>query len=91
MACPAIRHHEVLKQGDEGDTQLVPGGFLHYVLFEKAPGVQLNWDLFWGYGRGERDAIRCAFREAWLYVDDLNSFGWPSGIVFPDWNRSLVL
>jgi hypothetical protein len=62
-ACPAIRHHEITKQKDD-DTELVPGGFLRYLLFEKAPGVQLDWDLFWSYEREERDAIRSAFREA---------------------------
>ncbi|KAL3445023.1 hypothetical protein BJX65DRAFT_310392 [Aspergillus insuetus] len=64
-ACPAIRQHEVLKQEND-DTELVPGGLLRYLLFDKAPGVQLDWDLFWSYGREEGDAVRCAFREAWL-------------------------
>ncbi|KAL3496186.1 hypothetical protein BJX62DRAFT_232689 [Aspergillus germanicus] len=64
-ACPAIRHHEITKQEND-DTELVPGEFLHYLLFDKAPGVQLDWDLFWSWDREERDAVRSAFREAWL-------------------------
>jgi hypothetical protein len=62
----------------------VPGGFLHYLPFDKAPGVQLNWDLLWSYDREERDAIRRAFKAAWLYVDSIGFFDFPPRIAFPD-------
>jgi hypothetical protein len=90
-ACPTIRHHEITKQENDDDTELVPGGLLRYVLFEKAPGIQLDWNLFWSWDREERDAVRSAFREAWLYVESIYSCGCPQRILSPDRNRSLVL
>ncbi|KAL2817039.1 hypothetical protein BDW59DRAFT_166074 [Aspergillus cavernicola] len=61
-SAPAIREHQFTKQDDDG---LVPGGFMHWFLMEKAPGIQLSRDLFWSFGREERDHIRAAFKEAW--------------------------
>ncbi|KAL3489575.1 hypothetical protein BJX62DRAFT_238973 [Aspergillus germanicus] len=63
---PKIRTHEAIIQDD--DSMLVPGGFLHYILMDKACGVQLSEEIFWAYSRSERDRIREAYKEAWRYV-----------------------
>jgi hypothetical protein len=64
-AAPKIRTHEPIIQDD---SMLVPGGFIHYILMDKACGVQLNEEIFWAYPRSERDRIRQAYKEAWRYV-----------------------
>ncbi|KAL3480517.1 hypothetical protein BJX99DRAFT_254507 [Aspergillus californicus] len=68
-AAPRIRTHEATTQDD---SMLVPGGYLHYILMDKAGGVQLSEELFWSYERGQRDRIREAYKEAykeaWWYV-----------------------
>ncbi|KAL3462100.1 hypothetical protein BJX64DRAFT_288641 [Aspergillus heterothallicus] len=61
-AAPRIRTQETKVQDDSG---IVPGGFLFYVLQDRAPGVQLSDELFWSYDRQERDQIREAYKEAW--------------------------
>ncbi|KAL3463294.1 hypothetical protein BJX64DRAFT_287549 [Aspergillus heterothallicus] len=61
-AAPRIRAHEGILQDD---SMLVPGGFLHYVLMDKAGGVQLTEELFWSYDLDERNRIREAYKEAW--------------------------
>jgi hypothetical protein len=63
---PRLRAQEITKQGE--DSGFVPGGFLHYILMDKAQGVQLDEQAFWTYSREERDAIREWFRDACWYV-----------------------
>lgn len=64
-AAPRVKAYQREVQDKDG---MVPGGFLLYVLMEKAPGQQLSYDLFWGFNRVIRDQIRDAFRVAWEYV-----------------------
>ncbi|KAL4940961.1 hypothetical protein BDV06DRAFT_195511 [Aspergillus oleicola] len=40
---PRIRQRQESKQGNNG---LVPGGFIHHILMDHAPGIQLNKKLF---------------------------------------------
>ncbi|KAL2788179.1 hypothetical protein BJX66DRAFT_340453 [Aspergillus keveii] len=51
-------------QALSASADFVPGGFLHYILLERAQGVQLDEETFWAYSREERDAIREGFRNA---------------------------
>ncbi|KAL5340318.1 hypothetical protein BJX70DRAFT_361414 [Aspergillus crustosus] len=60
---PTIREYHITQQGDD---DLVPGGFLHYILMDRVPGVELSQDVFWSLDREERDDIREAFQTAWL-------------------------
>lgn len=62
---PVIKHYQELEQTEDG---LVPGGFLHYILMDHVPGVQLSYDKFWSFPFPERVRIRDAFKEAWMYV-----------------------
>jgi hypothetical protein len=64
-AAPRIRTHEAIIQDH---SMLVPGGFLHYILMDKACGVQLSEEIFWAYPRSERDRIRVGYKAAWRYV-----------------------
>lgn len=72
-ATPLIRQHEVMKQDGDG---IIPGGFLHCILMDHAPGVELKRTLrisspdnkFWSLDFEERTRIRNAFRDAWMYV-----------------------
>lgn len=61
---PLIRQYRIAEQDDYG---IVPNGFSHYILLDKAPGVQLE-DVFWTSLPDERGVIRDAFKHAWLYV-----------------------
>jgi hypothetical protein len=65
-AAPGIRTSEAIIQGD--DSMFIPGGFLHYILMEKARGVQLSEEIFWAYPHSERDRIREGYKAAWRYV-----------------------
>ncbi|OXV07812.1 hypothetical protein Egran_04424 [Elaphomyces granulatus] len=51
---------------EQGDHDIVPHGYINYILWEKVPGVHLcnpdeNFVLFWSLPRQERDRIRTAF------------------------------
>ncbi|RDW79216.1 uncharacterized protein DSM5745_06068 [Aspergillus mulundensis] len=62
QAAPHIRtHRETVQEQNE----MVPGGFIHYILMEHAPGDRLTEDKFWNYPDDERNKIREAFRVAW--------------------------
>lgn len=62
---PRIWKYKATRQGPDG---MVPGGFLHIVLMNHAPGEQLSPELFWRLPREERDQVRAAFRFAWECV-----------------------
>lgn len=65
-AAPLVRAYR--KTVQDLEDGLVPGGFLHFVLMDHAPGQQLSHEMFWGFERRVRDEIRGAFRAAWEYV-----------------------
>ncbi|CEJ58336.1 hypothetical protein PMG11_06995 [Penicillium brasilianum] len=49
----------------QGQSDLVPGGFIQYVVWEKVPGESLTEELFWSLDRPTRDDIRAKFRAAY--------------------------
>lgn len=49
----------------QGQTDLVPGGFIKYVVWEKVPGKSLTQEFFWSLDRPLRDNIRAKFRAAY--------------------------
>jgi hypothetical protein len=58
---------------EQGDHDIVPHGYINYILWEKVPGVRLcnpdeNFVLFWSLPRQERDRIRTAFMITYQYV-----------------------
>ena len=54
---------------EEDQPYWVPGGYIVYILMEKLPGKDLE-DFFWPnrYSLQEREEVRQAFREAFLFV-----------------------
>jgi hypothetical protein len=53
-------------QQDEDD--IVPGGFVTYVMWAKVPGESLDMQGFWSYSFSQREKIRLKFREVYEYV-----------------------
>ncbi|KAJ5433322.1 uncharacterized protein N7458_012478 [Penicillium daleae] len=49
----------------QGQNDLVPSGFIKYVVWEKVPGESLTEELFWSLDRPTRDDIRAKFRAAY--------------------------
>jgi hypothetical protein len=47
----------------QNDDRYVPGGYITYIVMEKAEGI--NLESFEGLPREERDQIREAFISAW--------------------------
>lgn len=49
----------------QGGEDLVPGGYIRYLLWEKVPGEPLTDEVFWGLNKTARDDIRAKFRIAY--------------------------
>lgn len=61
---PVCLAHKYERQ-DEYD--LVPGGFMYYVVYTKVPGLRLDDKSFWALEDDERDTVRKGFVEAYKY------------------------
>ncbi|KAJ5783615.1 uncharacterized protein N7518_009292 [Penicillium psychrosexuale] len=57
---PELLGYQFGKQ-DKGD--LIPGGFVTYVIWEKVPGEPLEFTRFWNCAFSERQNIRVKFRQ----------------------------
>ncbi|KKA16215.1 hypothetical protein T310_10201 [Rasamsonia emersonii CBS 393.64] len=53
------------KHETQDNNGWVPGGYIDYILMEKAPGIRPRY-IFATMDRQERDQLRAAFKEAWL-------------------------
>lgn len=63
-----VRHMPVClgyKSERQGDDDLVLGGYVHYLVYSKLPGVKLSIEDFWPMGTFEQDAVRRAFMVAY--------------------------
>lgn len=49
---------------DGVDDDSMPGGYVVFILMNKVPGEQLDWDLFWDKEEATREEIRRAFKTA---------------------------
>lgn len=49
-------------QGKQEADDLVPGGHITYVVWDKVPGDSLTGEKFWNLDRRSRDTIRAEFR-----------------------------
>ena len=47
------------------DSNMVPDGYVEYILWEKLPGVHLTEHAYWDLTASERDAIIGAFKTAY--------------------------
>jgi hypothetical protein len=62
--CTSAPHLLEFKQIEQGDSDLVPGGYVCFLLMNLVSGVSLG-DSFWKLDRAERDDIRVAFEAAY--------------------------
>ncbi|KAJ5972132.1 uncharacterized protein N7479_002050 [Penicillium vulpinum] len=53
-------------QQDQDD--IVPGGFITYVIWAKVPGESLNIQEFWSCMFSQREEIRLKFRKVYEYI-----------------------
>lgn len=54
------------KQAQQNNFDVLPDGYILYLVMRKLPGIRLRYDLYWQeMSRGERDAIRQAFKQSW--------------------------
>lgn len=51
-------------QGTQEADDIVTGGHITYVIWDKVPGDSLTQEQFWSRDRGSRDIIRDKFRDA---------------------------
>jgi hypothetical protein len=52
-------------ESTQGDHDLLPGGYIRYVVWEKVPGEPLTEEFFWGLDDTARKEIRSKFRAAY--------------------------
>ncbi|CAI7674975.1 unnamed protein product [Penicillium discolor] len=64
-AVPELLGYQYEKQ-DKGD--IIPGGFITYVIRKKVPGEPLDFTRFWNCTFSERQNIRVKFRQIYEYV-----------------------
>ncbi|KAJ5804366.1 uncharacterized protein N7518_000669 [Penicillium psychrosexuale] len=50
------------------ETDLVPGGYILYLVWEKVAGDPLDIQKFWNLSRGKRDVVRANLRKAYMDV-----------------------
>lgn len=62
---PKLLGYQLTRQGEE---DIVPGGYMTYVAWEKVPGESLNLQQFWNSSFQVREDIRNKFRPLWEYV-----------------------
>ncbi|KAJ9193123.1 hypothetical protein DTO021D3_3847 [Paecilomyces variotii] len=65
-ACPSTPKLLASKVDTQGPQDLVPGGFIVYLLMEKLPCCRLEDEVFWNLDESERADIRQKFKEAWI-------------------------
>lgn len=60
--CSAVPRFYGHAEKTQGERDLVPGGYIQYVVWEKVPGVSLTKEFFWGLDFSTRHEIREKFR-----------------------------
>lgn len=56
------------KMQKQDEPDLVPGGYIIFLMLDMLPGMRLSEELFWSLDGEEREAIREAFKTAYQYV-----------------------
>lgn len=65
QGCSVVPRFLGYDERKQGQNDLVPGGFIQYVVWEMVPGESLTEELFWSLDRPTRDDIRAKFRAAY--------------------------
>lgn len=63
--CPAVPQFLGHATETQGNHDLVPGGYIQYVVWEKVLGEPLTQEFFWSLDRSIRDEIRSKFCAAY--------------------------
>lgn len=63
--CNAVPSFLGYAESTQGDDDLVPGGYIRYLVLEKVPGEPLTKEFFWSLDDTARKDIRSKFRVAY--------------------------
>lgn len=63
--CGAVPRFLGYAESTQGDNDLLPGGYIRYLVWEKVPGEPLTKEFFWGLDITARKYIRAKFRDAY--------------------------
>ncbi|OKP07416.1 hypothetical protein PENSUB_6005 [Penicillium subrubescens] len=66
--CSAVPRFLGYDESTQGEHDLVPGGYIKYLVWEKVPGESLTEEFFWSLDLPTRDDIRAKFRVAFESV-----------------------
>ncbi|KOS36270.1 hypothetical protein ACN38_g13002 [Penicillium nordicum] len=64
QGCSSVPRFYGYCEKQQGEHDLVPRGFVKYVVWEKVPGEPLTEEFFWSLDPGTREDIRVHFRAA---------------------------
>ncbi|CAG8303878.1 unnamed protein product [Penicillium salamii] len=86
-ACEVVPRLLGYRHDEQGEDDIVPGGFITYVIWEKVAGDSLDSGRFWSCSFAEREEIRTLFRRTY---EKLLPFKWrprslPNNIIY-DWH-----
>ncbi|KAJ5174952.1 uncharacterized protein N7482_000829 [Penicillium canariense] len=63
--CAAVPQFLGHAESTQGEHDLLPGGYIRYIVWEKVPGVPLTEEFYWGLDDIARKDIRFKFRAAY--------------------------
>lgn len=63
--CGAVPRFLGQAESTQGDNDLLPSGYIRYLVWEKVPGEPLTKEFFWGLDITARKDIRAKFRNAY--------------------------
>jgi hypothetical protein len=63
--CPAVPQFLGHAERTQGEHELLPGGFVRYIVWQKVPGEPLTKEFFWSLNRSARDELRSKLRAAY--------------------------
>lgn len=66
--CTATPSLLVYQIGKQDEVDLVSGGYITYLVWEKVPGDPLDIEQFWMYPYKKRQKIRKSFQKAYRFV-----------------------
>ena len=68
QGCSAVPELLGYQSGKQDDHDIVPGGYITCLVWEKVPGDSLDKETFWRSPSSKRKEIREEFRKVWEYV-----------------------
>lgn len=68
QGCTVVPRMLGYSEKTQAENDLVPGGYIKYLVWERIPGESLTEEFFWSLDRPKRDDIRAKFRVAYESV-----------------------